>query len=139
MNSRTPPLVLSALLMAGSAFAQGSGANVSRLPPGAGEASTAVGGRPNANPNDPRLLKSQEELRAEREQKKAERQTARDARRDTRQMGAGPQIHRIPPDAGEASTMVGGRPNANPNDPRLGKSREQLQAEREQKRTQRAR
>lgn len=137
MKSHTPSVLLTALLMAGGAFAQGTGAvDIHRLPPGAGEASTMVGGRPNANPDDPRLLRSQQILQAEREQKRAER-LAGDGRFDTRQMGAGPSIHRVPPDAGEASTVIRGRPNANPNDPRLYKSREELQAEREQKRAQR--
>lgn len=138
MKSHTPSVLLTALLMAGGAFAQGTGTvDIHRLPPGAGEASTMVGGRPNANPDDPRLLRSQQVLQAEREQKRAER-LAGDGRFDTRQMGAGPSIHRVPPGAGQASTVVGGRPNYNPSDPRLYKSREELQAEREQKRAERA-
>ena len=140
MTSRSPSLLLSALLLlAGSAFAQGSAppAGVNKLPPGSGEASTRVSGSPNANPEDPRIGRSRDELKAEREQKKADRQAARASRQSTREMGASPAINRVPPDAGEASTVIGGRPNANPDDPRINKSREELMAERDAKKAQR--
>ena len=140
MSSRTPSLLLSALLLlAGSAFAQASGPppGVSKLPPGSGEASTRVGGSPNANPEDPRINRSREELKAERDQKKADRQAARTSRKSTREMGASPAIDRVPSGSGEASTMIGGRVNANPDDPRINKSREEIMAERDAKKAQR--
>lgn len=87
------PALLSALLVASAgvqAQAQPQGTNrmgIHSLPPGPGEASTLVGGQPNGNPEDPRLLRSPQALQAEREEKKATRQAARDARRTQREEG----------------------------------------------------
>ena len=57
----------------------GGAAATSSGPTKAGEASTMVNGRPNANPNNPLLTKSKEEIRSEKEMKKADRQARRQA------------------------------------------------------------
>jgi hypothetical protein len=60
------------------AHSAGASATTS-LPPKAGEASTSVQGRPNANPNDPMVTKSAAERRTENEMKKADARQRRDA------------------------------------------------------------
>lgn len=50
-------------------------------------------------------------------------------RQGTHSMGNAAPTTSVPTDAGEASTMVQGKPNANPNDPNLGKSRAEVRTE----------
>ncbi len=50
-------------------------------------------------------------------------------RQDAHGMSDASTTARVPVDAGEASTVVQGKPNANPNDPNLGKSRAEVRSE----------
>jgi hypothetical protein len=63
--------------MSSGATSQGGASATSSVPPKAGEASTSVRGQPNANPNNPALTKSRDDIRAEKEMKKSERQARR--------------------------------------------------------------
>jgi hypothetical protein len=97
------PTLLAALLAAAGVQAQ-----TSSVPPKAGEASTYVQGRPNVNPNQAAAMADGTQPLA----------GGYDRRQDPQAMGAAP-TSKVPLRAGEASTVVEGRPNINPNVPAL--------------------
>jgi hypothetical protein len=120
----TPSLLLAGLLaLAGAANAQ-TAAGTSNVPNKAGEASTMTNGVPNAMTTNtpgsetPAMTKGQ-------------------IRQDAKGRDAASATTNSPGRAGEASTMVQGRPNANPNAPTLTKSKSERRMEREMKRAQR--
>lgn len=125
MNA-TPSLLLAGLMaFAGVAQAQTASAT-SDVPVKAGEASTMTQGVPNAKTTNslateaPMMDKSKTEIREDAQgRSKASAST------------------RSPGRAGEASTTVDGRPNANPDAPTLSKSRSELRVEKEMKKAQR--
>lgn len=80
MSSTTPA---SKDLIRAEAKNQGGASATSSVPSRAGDASTMVNGRPNANPDDPMVNKSRAERRAEREMKRADNRS----RRETAIMG----------------------------------------------------
>ena len=123
-NFTTTSLLLAGLMaVAGVANAQAA-AGTSDVPSKAGEASTMTNGVPNAKTTNtpgsgaPAMTKGQTRQEA----------MGRDAASATTNS---------PGRAGEASTMVEGKPNANPDAPTLTKSKSDLRMEREMKRAQR--
>lgn len=110
------PILLAGLLAAAGVQAQTApAAGSSDLPPKAGEASTQTQGVPNAaTTNSPAA-------EAPAASKDAVRQEAQG-------MGAAAGTSSVPPKAGEASTVVQGKPNADPNMP-AAKSRAEVVAE----------
>ncbi len=132
--------LLAALLAAGAAQAQTAAASgTSNLPPKAGEASTQVNGQPNRDPSDPALTGNSMSTggSASTMGSSSSSMGASSAMQGSMQSPAcstSQGVSPVPPKAGEASTMVNGRPNANPEDPRLNKSRSELRAEKEMKR-----
>jgi hypothetical protein len=99
------PILMAGLLAAAGVQAQSTpAAGSSDLPPKAGEASTQSQGVPNATTTNSPVTE------APLADKDALRQEAQG-------MGAASATSSVPPKAGEASTMVQGRPNLNPNVP----------------------
>jgi hypothetical protein len=110
------PILLAGLLAAAGAQAQSApAAGSSDLPPKAGEASTQTQGAPNAaTTNAPGT---------------GTPAASKDAvRQDAQGMGAAAATSSVPPKAGEASTVVQGKPNADPDKP-AAKSRAEVVAE----------
>lgn len=164
MKQRFPAksLLLAALVTAGAVQAQTApAAGTTNLPPGSGEASTQVNGQPNRNPNNPALdagASSSTTMGAgaqnggmHKDMGMSHDKSMSHDSSSTSTMGAGAshggmhsgmshgsgsdaRVSTVPPKAGEASTMVNGRPNAQPNDPRLSKGSEELRSEKEMKR-----
>ena len=121
-------LLLAALMaFAGVAQAQ-TAAGTSDVPVSAGEASTMTQGVPNA--------KTTNSVEAEAEAQMVNKSKT-EIREDAQGRSDASATTRSPGRAGEASTMVEGRPNANPDAPTLNKSRSELRVEREMKRAQR--
>jgi hypothetical protein len=110
------PILLAGLLAAAGAQAQSApAAGSSDLPPKAGEASTQTQGAPNAaTTNTPAA-------EAPAASKDAVRQEAQG-------MGGAAATSSVAPKAGEASTVVQGKPNADPDKP-AAKSRAEVVAE----------
>jgi hypothetical protein len=110
------PILLAGLLAAAGAQAQSApAAGSSDLPPKAGEASTQTQGAPNAaTTNTPAA-------EAPAASKDAVRQEAQG-------MGGAAATSSVAPKAGEASTVVRGKPNADPDKP-AAKSRAEVVAE----------
>ena len=100
-------VLLCGLLAAAGVQAQVTpAAGSSDLPPKAGEASTQTHGVPNARTTNMPMSQAPAAM------------THRELRQDTQRMGAAATTP-VPGKAGEASTMVHGVPNVNPNDPAL--------------------
>ena len=123
-NFTTSSILLASLLaIAGIASAQ-TAAGTSNVPAMAGEASTTTNGVPNAmttnTPSSEMPAMSKGEIR-----------------QDAKGRDAASATTRSPGRAGEASTMVMGKPNANPDAPTLTKSRSERRMEREIKIAQR--
>lgn len=120
----TPSLLLAGLIaLAGAAGAQ-TAAPTSDVPVKAGEASTVTQEVPNAvttnTPGSETPPMSKSEIRE-----------------DAQGRSGASATTRTPGRAGEASTMVKGNPNANPDAPQLSKSKSELKAEKEMKKAQR--
>ncbi len=116
----TPSLLLAGLMaLAGVANAQ-TAAGTSNVPLQAGEASTVTQGVPNAKTTNstaseaPALTKSE-------------------IREDAQGRSKATVTTTTPGRAGEASTMVNGKPNANPDAPTLTKSKSERKMEKEMK------
>ena len=117
----TRSLLLAGLMaMAGVASAQGA-ATTSDVPLEAGEASTMTKGVPNA-------------LTTNTPGSEAPAMTRSEIRQDAKGRSSATATTRTPGRAGEASTMVNGRPNADPDSPMLTKSSSERKMEREMKR-----
>jgi hypothetical protein len=123
-NFTTPSLLLAGLMaLAGVANAQ-TAAGTTDVPSKAGEASTMTNGVPNAKTTNtpgseaPAMTKSQ-------------------IREDAKGRDAATATTNSPGRAGEASTMVQGKPNANPDAPTLTKSKSERRMEKEMKKAQR--
>lgn len=117
-------IVAAGMLAAAGVQAQSSSATgSSNLPPKAGEASTQTMGVPNAQTTNTPAVE------APASSKDMVRQEASGA-------GAASATTSVPGKAGEASTMVNGKPNANPNDPSLSKSRAEVQGDMAMQRSQ---
>ena len=116
----TPSILLAGLIaFAGAASAQ-TAAGTSDVPTKAGEASTMTQGVPNAKTTN----SSASEAPA----------MAKDAiREDAQGRGTASATTRSPGRAGEASTMVNGNPNANPDSPMLTKGKAERKMEKEMK------
>jgi hypothetical protein len=105
MNKSYLPILLAGLLAAAGVQAQSTpAAGSSDLPPKAGEASTQTQGAPNAAPTNSPATE------APAASKDAARQSAQG-------MGAASGTSSVAPKAGEASTVVQGKPNADVDKP----------------------
>ena len=114
----TPSLLLAGLMaLAGAASAQ-TAAGTSNTPLQAGEASTVTQGVPNA--------KTTNSMASE-----APAMTKSEIREDAQGRSKATATTRSPGRAGEASTMVNGNPNANPDSPMLTKSKSERKMEKE--------
>ena len=125
MKTTLPHSLLLAGLMAVGGLAQAqSAAGTSDVPTKAGEASTMTNGVPNAKTTNtpgseaPAMSKDQ-------------------VRMDAQGRDAASATTRSPGRAGEASTMVQGKPNGNPDAPTLTKSKSERKMEKEMKKAQR--
>ena len=119
------PVLLAGLLAAAGVQAQSTSASGSSdLPPKAGEMSTQSQGVPNAATSNSPVTE------APLSNKDATRQ-------DASGMSGASATTSVPGKAGEMSTTVQGRPNANPNDPAVGKSRAEVRGEVASKRAER--
>jgi hypothetical protein len=114
-------LLASLLAVAGAVQAQGSPAATSDVPSKAGEASTMTQGKPNAVTTN---QTASEQSTVSKDQ----------IRQDAKVKSRTAVTSNVPPQAGEASTMVKGKPNAMADDPMLTKSRAERRSEREIKR-----
>ena len=125
MIANSSLLLAGLMAFAGVAQAQ-TAAGTSDVPVNAGEASTTTQSVPNAKTTNslateaPMMNQSKSEIRED-------AQGRSNASASTRSPGR----------AGEASTMVDGRPNANPDVPTLSKSRSEIRVEKEMKKAQR--
>ena len=125
MKFNATPSLLLAGLMAFAGVAQAQTATTTDVPMKAGEASTMTQGVPNAKTTNSTateapMMNSKTEIREDAQgRSKASAST------------------RSPGRAGEASTMVDGKPNANPDAPTLSKTRSELKVEKEMKKAQR--
>lgn len=116
-TNATPSLLLAALMaLAGAAQAQ----TTSNVPLKAGEASTMTQGVPNAKTTNTPGTETSPMTRSE-------------IREDAQGRSAAAATTSVPGRAGEASTMVNGKPNANPNNPMLTKSKSERKMEKEMK------
>lgn len=114
--SHSYPILLAGLLAAAGAQAQSTpAAGSSDLPPKAGEASTQTQGVPNAATTNSPVSE------APAPNKDALRQEAQG-------MGAAAGTSSVAPKAGEASTVVQGKPNVDPNQP-MARTRAEVVAE----------
>jgi len=119
------PVLLAGLLAAAGVQAQSTSASGSSdLPPKAGEMSTQSHGAPNAATSNSPVTE------APLSNKDATRQ-------DASGMSGASATTSVPGKAGEMSTTVQGRPNANPNDPMVGKSRAEMRGDVASKRAER--
>ena len=123
-NFTTPSLLLAGLMALASVANAQTSPTTSDVPMKAGEASTMTNGVPNAlttntmSPDAPAM-------------------TRREIREDAKGRDAASATTHSPGRAGEASTMVKGNPNADPDSPMLNKSRSERKMEKEMKRAQR--
>lgn len=105
-------LLVAAMALAGVAQAQ----STSNVPLKAGEASTVTQGVPNAKTtNTPGS--------------EAAPMTRTEIREDAQGRSAAAVTTKVPGRAGEATTMVNGQPNTNPNNPMLNKSKSEREME----------
>ena len=119
------PVLLAGLLAAAGVQAQSTSASGSSdLPPKAGEISTQSQGVPNAATSNSPVTE------APISNKDAVRQ-------DASGMSGASATTSVPGRAGEMSTTVQGQPNANPNDPNVGKSRAEIRGDAASKRAER--
>lgn len=110
-------VLLAGLLAAAGVQAQSTSAGGSSdLPPKAGEASTQTMGAPNAATTNSPVTE-------------APISTKDAIRQDAHGQSGAATTSGVPPKAGEASTTVQGRPNADPANPTVGKSRAEVKAE----------
>lgn len=110
-------VLLAGLLAAAGVSAQSTSAGGSTdLPPKAGEASTQTMGAPNAATTNSPVTE-------------APISTKDAVRQDAHGQSGAATTSGVPPKAGEVSTTVQGRPNADPADPTVGKSRAEVKAE----------
>ncbi len=117
-------VLMAGLLTAAAAHAQyAPGGGSSDLPPKAGEASTQTQGMPNARTTNTTAAE-------------APVSTKDSIRQGASGRNAATATTSVPGRAGEASTMVQGKPNANPEDPNLSKSRAELKSEATTRRSQ---
>lgn len=122
----TSSLLLAGLIaLAGAANAQTS-AGTSDVPMQAGEASTMTQGVPNATTTN--AMGSE-----------APAMTKSELREDAQGRSKATATTRSPGRAGEASTMVNGVPNTNPDSPMLSKSKSERKMEKEMKKAERKR
>jgi hypothetical protein len=110
-------ILLAGLLAVAGAQAQSTSAGGSSdLPPKAGEASTQTRGVPNQattnNPVSEAPLSSKDQIR-----------------QDAHGLSGAAATTPVPGKAGEPSSMVQGRPNADPNQQMIGRSREEVRSE----------
>lgn len=111
------PFLLAGLLTAAGVQAQTApAAGSSDLPPKAGEASTQTMGAPNAKTTNSPVSE-------------APAQSADTVRQEAQTMGGAAATSSVPPKAGEASTVVQGKPNADPNATPRALSRQEVVAE----------
>ena len=117
----TPSILLAGLIaFAGAASAQTGASATANVPTQAGEASTMTQGVPNAKTTN--SMASEAPM------------MSKDAiRQDAQGRGGASATTRTPGRAGEASTMVNGNPNANPDSPMLTKSKSERKMEKEMK------
>ena len=116
-------IALAGLMAIGNLANAQTAAGTSNVPMQAGEASTQTQGVPNAlTTNSPAS--------------EAPAMTKSEIREDAQGRSKASATTTTPGRAGEASTMVNGRPNANPDSPMLTKSRSERQMEKEMKRAQ---
>jgi hypothetical protein len=110
-------VLLAGLMAAAGAQAQSTSAGGSSdLPPKAGEASTQTNGVPNAATTNSPVTEAPV--------------STKDAiRQEANGTGGASATTSVPGRAGEASTMVRGKPNADPNDPMASKSRAEVRSE----------
>jgi hypothetical protein len=121
----TPSILLAGLIaFAGAASAQTGAAATSNVPTKAGEASTMTQGVPNAKTTNSTASE-------------APVVTKDQAREDAQGRGKATATTTTPGRAGEASTMVNGKPNANPDAPTLTKSKSERKMEKELKKADR--
>lgn len=121
MIKATPSLLLAGLLALGAAaHAQ----TASDVPVKAGEASTTTQGVPNATTTNTPGSETPALTRGE-------------LREDAQGRSKASVTTAVPGRAGEASTMVKGEPNANPNSPMLTKSKSERKMEKELKKAER--
>lgn len=113
----TLSVLLAGLLAAAGVQAQSTSAGGSSdLPPKAGEVSTQTLGAPNAVTTNSPVTEAPV--------------STKDAiRQDANGLSGAATTSSVPPKAGEASATVQGRPNADPADPRVGKTRAEVKAE----------
>lgn len=117
----THTIALAGLIaIAGMAHAQ-TAAGTSNVPVQAGEASTMTQGMPNAKTTNSTASE-------------APAMTSSEIREDAKGRSSANATTRTPGRAGEASTMVNGKPNANPDSPMLTKSKSERKMEKEMKR-----
>jgi hypothetical protein len=116
-KSTTLSFVMAGLLAAAGVQAQTApAAGSSDLPPKAGEASTQTMGAPNAKTTNSPVTE-------------APVQSTDTVRQEAQTMGGAAATSSVPPKAGEASTVVQGKPNADPNAMPRALSREEVVAE----------
>ncbi|MEO7548070.1 MAG: hypothetical protein ABIT82_06570 [Ramlibacter sp.] len=123
MTNRTTASLLLAGMMAfaGIANAQSGSASATTDVPGkAGEASTMTNGKPNAKTTNNMASDMSATTKGE-------------ARAGAKGQTNASATTSVPGKAGEASTSVAGRPNANPDDPMLNKSKSERKMEKEMK------
>lgn len=115
-----PSLLLAGLMaLTGAAHAQ-TAAGTSNVPMQAGEASTTTQGVPNAKTTNSTASEAPVMSKSE-------------IREDAKGRNAATATTHSPGRAGEASTMVGGRPNGDPTAPTLSKSKSERKIEKEMK------
>lgn len=117
IKSTSLSFVLAGLLAAAGVQAQTApAAGSSNLPPKAGEASTQTMGAPNAKTTNSTATEAPVQ--------------SKDAlRQEAQTMGGASATSSVPPKAGEASTLVQGKPNADPNATPRALSRQEVVAE----------
>lgn len=118
-HAKTSLLLAGLIALAGAASAQ-TAAGTSNVPMKAGEASTMTQGVPNA-------------LTTNTPGSEAPALTKGEIRNDAKGRDAATATTRSPGRAGEATTMIKGDPNANPDSPMLTKSKSERRMEKEMK------
>lgn len=129
MNKSRLSILLAGLLAAAGAQAQ-TAAATSSVPVKPGEASTQAQGQPNVDPNSPSapgaraypsapIYPGTSQSTTIYPSAQATPRTREEVRQEAKGMGAAAATTPVPGRAGEASTMVHGRPNVDPNAPML--------------------
>lgn len=125
MQFNATPSLLLAGLMAFAGAAQAQTPTTTNVPIKAGEASTMTQGVPNAKTTNSTATEA------------PIMKSKTDIREDAQGRSKASASTRSPGRAGEATTMVDGKPNANPDAPTLSKTRSELKVEKEMKKAQR--